>query len=338
LHLPPGQQLAAPDKWPAVGERAAGPGPIDWSLLITGAVAEPLELSLPQLQAMPATRLVMDVHCVTRWTKPAVEFVGVLLADLLRLVAPHADARYVSFVARSLRAHSTSLTLDEALSLGTLVAWQAQGVPLPPEHGGPLRTVVPQRYFYKSLKWLTRIELLTEDRLGHWEQSAGYHNHADPWREERFLAATLSRQETAQLLAGRDFSQQEILSLAAAGHDLTGLQATNAVLRNADFRGARLVRACFAQANLSNARFAAADLRDATFVGADVEGADFCRADLRGTDLRGASLTGASFWEPGESYSGARLDGSTRVAETSLDDLTPLQAEFVRSFLTFPPD
>ena len=214
------------------------------------------------------------------------------------------------------------------------MAYESNGNPLPVDHGGPLRLIVPGRYFYKSLKWLERIELLAEDRLGYWEAESGYHNTADPWREERYMAPALDKQEAARLLAKRDFSGRNLRSIAAAGMDLAGLSARGALLRDADFSRANLRGACFDGANLSNARLVGADLRGATFLGADVEGADFTGADLRGADLTGASLFGATFCdESAVPPCGATIDATLRVAPDQLDALTPPQAAFLRAAL-----
>jgi hypothetical protein len=255
-----------------------------------------------------------------------VRFGGVLLADVLSAAMPLATARYVSFVAHSDRGHSTSLPLADALGLGVLLATEAEGRPLATEHGGPVRVVTPGRYFYKSLKWLRRIELLAEDRLGYWEATAGYHNRGDPWREERYVAAALGREEVRRVLVARDFAGRDLRSIDAAGHALDGLDARGALLRDADFQNARLAGADFSGANLSNARFNGADLAGARFADADVEGADFCGADLRGADFRGASLFGATFIA-GESA--ARIDAATRFSPERLDDLAAEQAQFV---------
>jgi DMSO/TMAO reductase YedYZ molybdopterin-dependent catalytic subunit len=332
VQLPPGQQLAAAGKWPAIGERKPAAGG-SWVVTISGEVEHPQSFSLAELQALPQHRELVDIHCVTRWSKLAVAFGGVALDSLLARACPKPSARFASFVARSERGHSTSLPLDEARQLKTLVALEADGRPLDELHGGPVRVVVPGRYFYKSLKWLERIELLAADRLGYWESVAGYHNSADPWREQRYLAPGLSRRQMAEALAGRDFSGQDLRSLDARGHDLSGLIALNAILRDADFRHCRLQEAAFDGANLSNAHFQGADLRRASFASADVEGADFCGADLREANFAGASLVGASFYA--ESSAGepprpaARIDQSTRIDRESLDQLTPLQAAFV---------
>lgn len=357
--LPPGQQLVAPGKWPIVGERRPRADAAPWTITVADAAGTWCVFSLEALAALPQTDLCVDIHCVTRWSKLAVAFRGALLEHVLeharRCAAAHGHAetarsqpagappgdsdgarpapepRFVSFVARSDRRHSTSLPLDEALALRTLVALQAEGRPLDEEHGGPVRVVVPGRYFYKSLKWLERIELLADDRLGFWEATAGYHNTADPWQQQRYMAPTLSRREAERLLASRDFSGRDLRSIDAAHRQLDGLQARGALLRDARFTGCRLRGACFDGANLSNAHFRQADCRDATFRGADVEGADFTGADLRGADFTGASLLGVTFCheeEPSPPRS-ARIDATTRIAPQQIEQLTPPQMAYV---------
>ena len=151
LSLPPGQQLAAPGKWPLVGERAPRASTAPWTLTIGGAVARPRIWQLAELAALPQTDLTCDIHCVTRWSKLAMTFRGIPLANLLAEAEPLPTAQYISFIARSDRDHSTSLALDDALKLGAFIAFSADGEPLSSEHGGPVRTIVPGRYFYKSL-------------------------------------------------------------------------------------------------------------------------------------------------------------------------------------------
>jgi DMSO/TMAO reductase YedYZ molybdopterin-dependent catalytic subunit len=330
--LPPGQQLAAPGKWPAVGERAPGPGPDIWTLTLGNPSGAQQSWTLDELRLIPNVRRGVDIHCVTRWSKPGMEFTGVRLQDVLDLAMIDISANFISFVARSERAHSTSLPLKVALQQETLLAWEANGAPLESTHGGPLRVIVPGRYFYKSLKWLERMELLAEDRLGFWEATAGYHNEADPWREQRYLASSLDRREAARLLANRDFASQDLRGIDARGHDLTDVNARDSLLRDADFRGCQLARACFDGANLSNARLAGANLAGASFVNADLEGADFSAADLRGANLTGASIFGATF-APIDAEGKidlsqkARWDATTRFDTARLEDLLPGQRE-----------
>jgi DMSO/TMAO reductase YedYZ molybdopterin-dependent catalytic subunit len=335
MQLPPGQQLVAASKWPLVGERSAQASIEPWSVRVHGLVDSSRVFSLSDLAALPRVERCVDIHCVTRWSKPGVRFGGVLLADVLAIVRPQTGARFVSFVARSERNHSTSLVLAEAMEVGTLVAIERDGQLLSSEHGGPVRVVTPGRYFYKSLKWLTEIELLAEDRLGYWEATAGYHNHADPCREERYMAPGLTKQQAAAILATRDWSGQELRSLNASGRQLGGLIAHQTLLRDADFRRCDLQDASFREANLSNAHLEQADLRRASFAGADCEGANFSGADLRGADFSGASLFGASFCTESpaggeEAGSAAVIDRTTRIDVDAVEQLTPVQQEFVR--------
>jgi DMSO/TMAO reductase YedYZ molybdopterin-dependent catalytic subunit len=328
IALPPGQQLAAPGKWPFVGERSPAESAEPWSVEIGGLVSQPIRWNLADLQALATVEANIEIHCVTRWSKLDVRFGGVPLKTLLDLAGCQPQARFISFVARSPREHSTSLVLDEALQLGAMVALIANGQPLPSEHGGPVRTVVPGRYFYKSLKWLKRIELLAEDRLGYWEAVAGYHNHADPWKEERFIASSISRQQAAELIASRVF-RGDLRGIDVRGRDLAGLDAAGALLRDADFRQARLVDADFSGANLSIARFQRADLRQASFRDADVEGVDFCGANLSGADFRGATLFGSTFVDEAAGRA-AQIDSATQFDRERLEELAPIQADFIR--------
>ena len=340
--LPPSQQLVAPGKWPVVGERAplvpVGP----WTVQCRGAIEKEQTWSLEELRGLPQTSRSIDLHCVTRWSRLGVEFRGVRLATLLDHCRPLPIARFVSFVAHSDRRHSTSLPLSVARDADLLVAFEADGQPLSTEHGGPVRIVTPGRYFYKSLKWLARIELLTEDRLGYWEANAGYHNGADPWTEERFLAADIDLQTVRQLLASRDFSGRDLRGVVATGMDLRGLKATGAKLRDAHFEEADVRDSCFDGANLSGAHLERADLRGSTFcvdangVAADLEGADFRGADLRGVKFFGASLSGATFGPinpDDQTSSPAVVDGTTHIDHAALTSLesTPQQLVFFKN-------
>lgn len=330
--LPPGQQLASRGKWPQVGEPTPTDLPTDWRLDLVGLVESPLSLDLRDLGAYPFVERAIDIHCVTRWSKPAMKFGGVLLADLLAVAGLKSEAKFVGFVAHSSRKHDTSLPLADALKLETLLAWQVDGEPLTPDHGGPLRVIVPDRYFYKSLKWLRTIRLLAVDELGFWEREAGYHNTADPWREHRYMAPSLSRLEMRAVLKSRDFSGRDLRSLDCRGHDLTGLQATKALLRDVDFRACPLAGATFDGANLSNGKLGGADLRRATFRDADLEGADFGGADLRDCDFRGTSLFGATF-RPQPDQAPTQIDATTKFDSSGLEKLMPDEERYVREQL-----
>jgi DMSO/TMAO reductase YedYZ molybdopterin-dependent catalytic subunit len=332
-HLPPGQQLVASGKWPIIGERE--PASLEafqngWKLTIGGCIEKPVSFSLNELRQFPVIRPTIDIHCVTRWSKLGVVFEGVLLADLLQSVRPTATAKFISFISHSPRSHSSSLSLATALEQKTLIAFAADDSPLGIDHGGPIRNIVPGRYFYKSVKWLTRIELLDVDQLGYWEAESGYHNEADPWREQRYLASTLDRREMAELIASNDFSGRNLLGILASNRDLRKLNARQALLRNATFERSDLQGADFSGANLSNANLQHADLRNCNFQGADLEGANFTSADLRGANLLDCSLIGSSFFDPEIGWeSGAKFDTGTQIKESVIAPLFPEQLKYL---------
>lgn len=332
--LPPGQAWAAKSKWPFVGEREPDHSLSGNTLEVTGCLASPRTFTLNQLASFPSTTSTLDIHCVTRWSQKSLTFRGVLLSDLLRELEPTSSARFVSYIARSARRHSTSMPLADAMQLGTLLATHVDDQPLSTEHGGPLRVITPGRYFYKSLKWLMKIELLEEDRLGYWEAEAGYHNVADPWQEQRYVSSSLSREQAMKLAHSRDLSTMQLLSLDLSGHQLSDLCAERAILRNSNFDRCDLSRASFTCANLSNASLVRAALCDANFRDADLEGANFIGADLRGADLRGASLLGCTFVDPaGEQHTA--LDRTTIFSSSALTMLAPSEAAYIESLASF---
>ncbi len=296
--LPPDQ--VATRKWPVVGERAPTPEALDpatWSLTLDGAVARPTRLSWADVQAWPARTLTMDVHCVTRWSHRGMRFEGRPLADVLAPVGVSPDAVSVRFVAFSARDHDTSLPLAEALDRCWLVH-SADGAPLAPIHGGPLRVVTVGRYFYKSLKWVRRVELCTAHALGYWEREDGYHDTADPWPgDQRYVSGNLTPAQLARFRDRDHFDGARDRTIRRA--DLRGWQPhTQSLgplkLKGCDLRGARLAGADLRGANLSLSDLRGADLRGADLRGADLEGCFLVGADLRGADLRGALLTAAT--------------------------------------------
>jgi len=180
--LPPGQYLT--EKWPVLH---AGSVPntdlATWDFRVFGSVENELVLSYDQLQALPQTEITTDIHCVTRWSRFDTSFRGVHWRELAKLVQPLPEARYV--VAHAEQEFTSNVPLEAIENEQALVAWEADGELLEPDHGWPLRLVVPSRYFWKSAKWLRGLELLPKDRLGFWERY-GYHNDADYWKEERY--------------------------------------------------------------------------------------------------------------------------------------------------------
>ena len=154
-----------------------------WDFAVGGEVGDPLRLTWDELIALPSTEITVDIHCVTRWSRFDVTFRGVHWRTLAERVGPRASARFV--VARAEQGFTANLPLEAVEAEDALIAYEADGAPLTPEHGWPLRLVVPTRYFWKSAKWLRGLELTADDRPGFWERY-GYHNDADPWKEERY--------------------------------------------------------------------------------------------------------------------------------------------------------
>jgi DMSO/TMAO reductase YedYZ molybdopterin-dependent catalytic subunit len=180
--LPPGQYLT--EKWPVLH---AGDIPdVDiatWTLQLTGQVEEPGSLTYDELRALPATTVTTDIHCVTRWSRFDAGFTGVHWRELAKLCRPKPAARFA--IAHAEQGFTANVPLAALEDEQALVAYEADGEPLTPEHGGPVRLVIPSRYFWKSAKWLTGIELSSVDRPGFWERY-GYHNDADYWQEQRY--------------------------------------------------------------------------------------------------------------------------------------------------------
>ena len=180
--LPPGQHLVT--NWPVLDLGMHPDIPASrWRLEVFGAVERPVIWDWAGFQELPQTQAVSDIHCVTTWSRYDNAWNGVLTRDLLQAVAPRDDVRHV--VLQSYDGYTTNLPLADFAAEGALLAHRWQGRPLDQVHGGPVRLVVPHLYFWKSAKWLQRIEFRTEDRPGFWEVR-GYHNRGDPWAEQRY--------------------------------------------------------------------------------------------------------------------------------------------------------
>ena len=180
--LPPGQYLT--EKWPVLH---AGSVPktdlATWDFTVSGEVEQPLRLTWEELTALPTTEIKLDIHCVTRWSRFDTRFKGVHWRDLAALADPKPSARFV--VAQAEQGFTANVPLAAIEDENALIAYEADGEPLTPDHGWPLRLVVPSKYFWKSAKWLRGLELLDHDQPGFWERY-GYHNEADYWKEERY--------------------------------------------------------------------------------------------------------------------------------------------------------
>jgi len=191
--LPPGQALTL--KFPVLHYGAVPRfDPLTWDFRVWGEVETPLSLTWQQFSELPRTKLVMDIHCVTRWSKFDTEWEGVAVKTLIDkgLIKIKPGAAFV--VQHAEYGFSTNLPLDVTLAENFLMATHYQGEPITPDHGAPLRGVtgailgrdeLKTPYFWKGAKWLRGLEFVKEDKPGFWEQ-AGYNNSADVWKEERF--------------------------------------------------------------------------------------------------------------------------------------------------------
>lgn len=179
--VPPGQYLT--ERFPVL---TVGPNPAydlaTWTFEVFGAVEEPLKLSWDELQALPQKDVVADIHCVTRWSKLDTGWRGVAAKEVLDLAKVRPSGTHV--MAYSDGGYTTNIPLEALYDDDVLLAHSYDGKPLEHDHGAPLRLLVPKRYFWKSAKFLRKLEVMSGDRMGFWELN-GYHNDADPWREQR---------------------------------------------------------------------------------------------------------------------------------------------------------
>jgi len=179
---PPGQFLT--DKFPVL---SYGPtprfDPRKWDFRVFGEVESPLRLGYEEFRALPQSRQVSDFHCVTTWSRLDNAWEGVKVRDLMKLARLKPSARFV--IVHCDGGYTTNLPLAEFDADDVMLAHRHDGRDLEPDHGFPLRLIVPRLYGWKSAKWVRAIEFAAEDRRGFWEVR-GYHNHADPWSEERY--------------------------------------------------------------------------------------------------------------------------------------------------------
>jgi len=157
--------------------------PETWDFVVEGLVENPLRLTYSEFLKLPRTVSVSDFHCVTGWTVLDVKWEGVAFKTIFDMVKPKSNAHFVTVVA--VEDYTTSLPLKDLLDNDVLLAFKLNGNPLAPEHGGPLRLVVPKKYAYKSAKWVRMLRFTEKQELGYWEKR-GYSNTADPWKEERY--------------------------------------------------------------------------------------------------------------------------------------------------------
>jgi DMSO/TMAO reductase YedYZ molybdopterin-dependent catalytic subunit len=181
--LPPGQ-YDIEDVWPVLSAELTPDLPTDtWTFTVEGLVEHPVTWTWDEMQALPPSTYEGDIHCVTAWSKHAMRFTGVSVDVLLDAAGVAPTATHV--VAFSHTGYTTNLPLADVTGGRAWVAFEADGEPLPVDHGGPARLLVPHLYFWKSAKWVAGLTVLDHDEPGFWE-TQGYHNRGDPWREERY--------------------------------------------------------------------------------------------------------------------------------------------------------
>jgi DMSO/TMAO reductase YedYZ molybdopterin-dependent catalytic subunit len=179
--VPPGQRVISSLK--DMGGQEGDASAKSWTLSVGGAVENPFELDFAGLREMEQTTQLADVHCVTGWTCLDVEWKGVRLSAIAERAGVSDAARYV--VVEAAHGYTANMPLADALKPNVMLAHRLGGKSLPREHGKPVRALVPDLYFWKSAKWLTGVRFVEEDEPGYWERR-GYHNHGDPWKEERY--------------------------------------------------------------------------------------------------------------------------------------------------------
>jgi DMSO/TMAO reductase YedYZ molybdopterin-dependent catalytic subunit len=155
----------------------------DFRLRVFGDIAAPTTFTFAELEAIGPVELTFDIHCVTKWSRFDTTWKGVRFRDLMAVVEPAPSVRFV--IEHAAYGYTTNVPFADCMHDDVLIAWEHGGQPLEPEHGGPVRMVVPHLYFWKSAKWLEGIELSDVDQPGFWEQN-GYHNYGDPFREQRY--------------------------------------------------------------------------------------------------------------------------------------------------------
>jgi DMSO/TMAO reductase YedYZ molybdopterin-dependent catalytic subunit len=179
--IPPGQYLT--ERFPVL---TVGPNPkydlARWDFTVFGEVEREVKLSWEDLLELPQRDVTLDIHCVTRWSKLDTTWTGVPVREVLDRAGLKPSGTHL--MAYSDGGYTTNVPLEAVIDDQALLAHSYEGKPLEPDHGAPLRLIVPKRYFWKSAKFLRKLEVMSEDRMGFWELN-GYHNDADPWQEQR---------------------------------------------------------------------------------------------------------------------------------------------------------
>jgi DMSO/TMAO reductase YedYZ molybdopterin-dependent catalytic subunit len=181
--LPPGQYDVGAEFPVLTAEVTPRLVPERWTMTVDGLVGSPTSWTWDEVHRLPASEFRGDIHCVTTWSKFDTSFGGASVDTLLEAARPDPAAGYV--LATSTTGYTTNLPLSDVTGGKAWIVWTHEGRPLPVEHGGPVRLLIPHLYFWKSAKWVTRLTLLDEDQQGFWERN-GYHDRGDPWLQQRY--------------------------------------------------------------------------------------------------------------------------------------------------------
>lgn len=182
-HVPPGQHVV--DRFPVLQKGKVPHINRDtYKLKIIGEIEHPKTYSLQELSELQDKEITADIHCVTSWSKLDTEWAGIAFKSILNIVKPMDTANFVEFLCAD-GGFTTTVPIEKIKNENAMLALRYDGLPLGDKHGGPVRAVIPDLYFYKSAKWVKQITFLKEDRLGYWEKG-GYSNKADPWKEQRY--------------------------------------------------------------------------------------------------------------------------------------------------------
>ncbi|MFW9783369.1 MAG: molybdopterin-dependent oxidoreductase [Candidatus Heimdallarchaeota archaeon] len=181
--LPPGQHIAK--KLPVLQKGKIVHIKVDqYELIIDGEIENPLTFTLNELKDLKDKEITADLHCVTTWSKFDTKWGGISFKTLFDLVKPKETAHFIEFCCAD-KNFTTTVPIEKLFTEKAILALTYEGQPIEDKHGGPVRAVIPDLYFYKSAKWVIGINFLQEDRLGYWE-TRGYSNDADPWKEQRY--------------------------------------------------------------------------------------------------------------------------------------------------------
>ena len=181
--LPPGQHLT--DRFPVLQKgRIPNIDRENYILELEGELENPMRLRLKDLNKIQDKEIMADIHCVTSWSKYDTRWGGISFNKIFDLVKPKPTANYVEFLCAD-DGFTTTVPIEKLHAENTILALTYEGEPIPEKHGGPVRPIIPNLYFYKSAKWVVLINFLKEDRLGYWERG-GYSNKADPWKQQRY--------------------------------------------------------------------------------------------------------------------------------------------------------